>query len=67
MADLRGALSAAAEEAENLQKDLDLARTRISILEEHIEYLENKNNTLNTKLRNVGDLMRQAANIFEEN
>lgn len=78
MADLRGALLAAAEEAEKLQKDLDLERTRISILEEHVEYLETENNTLKTKLRdvrdtlktklrNVGDLMRQAANIFEEN
>lgn len=67
MADLRGALLAAAEEAEKLQKDLDLGRTRISILEEHVEYLENENNILKTKLRNVGDLMRQAANIFEEN
>ena len=67
MADLRGALLAAAEEAEKLQKDLDLERTRISILEEHVAYLETENNNLKTKLRNVGDLMRQAANIFEEN
>jgi septal ring factor EnvC (AmiA/AmiB activator) len=67
MADLRGALLAAADEAEKLQKDLDLQRTKISILEAHVEYLETENNTLRTKLRNVGDLMRQAANIFEEN
>jgi phage shock protein A len=67
MADLRGALLAAAEEAEKLQKDLDLERTRILILDEHVAYLENENNTLKTKLRNVGDLMRQVANIFEEN
>jgi septal ring factor EnvC (AmiA/AmiB activator) len=67
MADLRSALLAAADEAEKLQKDLDLQRTKISILEAHVEYLETENNTLKTKLRNVGDLMRQAANIFEEN
>jgi septal ring factor EnvC (AmiA/AmiB activator) len=67
MADLRSALLVAADEAEKLQKDLDLQRTKISILEAHVEYLETENNTLKTKLRNVGDLMRQAANIFEEN
>lgn len=65
MADLRGALLAAAEEAEKLQKDLELERTRILILDEHVAYLEKENNALKTKFRQAGELMRHLAILFD--
>ena len=66
MADLKGALLAAAEEADRLQKDLDLQCTRIAILENRANYLENENNTLKTKFRKASELMRQLAVLFDK-
>lgn len=67
MIDLRGALLAAAEEAGKMQDELDNQQTRIDMLTSHVDYLEHENTTLKEKLKNVGDLMRQVASIFNEN
>lgn len=80
MPDLRGALLAAAEEAEHMQKEAEESQKRIEYLEvrmveqqskidnleSHIDYVECENNKLRTKLKNVADLMRSAMNIFLE-
>ena len=80
MADLRGALLAAAEEAEHMQKEAEEAQKRIEYLEDrmveqqnkidnlesHIDYIECENNKLRTKLKNAADVMRSAMNIFLE-
>ena len=80
MADLRGALLAAAEEADKMQKEVDAQQARIDYLEvivdeqqnkiynleSHIDFVECENNKLITKLKNAADVMRSAMNIFLE-
>lgn len=80
MADLRGALLAAADEAERIQKEAEESKKRIEYLEvrmveqqnkidnleSHIDYVECENNKLKTKLKNAADIMRSAMNIFLE-
>ncbi len=80
MADLRGALLAAAEEAEHMQQEAEEAQKRIDCLEaltveqqnkinnleSHISYVECENNKLRTKLKNVADFMKSAVNILSE-
>ena len=63
MADLRGALLAAAEEAEKMQIDF---QTQIANLISHIDYIECENNKLRTKINRSADLVRQLANILSE-
>jgi predicted nuclease with TOPRIM domain len=67
MIELRNALLAAAEEAGKMQDELNTQQMRIDELTSHVAYLEHENNNLKEKLKNVGNLMRQAANIFNEN
>lgn len=67
MIELRNALLAAAEEAGKMQDELNTQQMRIDELTSHVAYLEHENNSLKEKLKNVGNLMRQAANIFNEN
>jgi uncharacterized coiled-coil protein SlyX len=80
MADLRGALLAAAEEAEKMQKEAEEYQKRIDYLEvrtveqqntinnleSHIDYIECENNKLRTKLKNVADYMRSIGSILSE-
>ncbi len=64
MADLYGALLAAAEEAKKSQKELE--QTRADLDDAHIRAteLEIKNHKLEEKFKRAGELMAQLANIF---
>ena len=80
MPDLKGALLAAAEEAEKLQLVVDESKNRIdylevrmieqqskiSNLEAYIEHVECENNKLRTKLKNTADCMRSIATILSD-
>lgn len=57
MADLIGALLAAAEEANKLQQE-------ITDLRSHAEYLEGENLELKIKLKNAAEQMMSAINIL---
>jgi hypothetical protein len=63
MADLRGALLAAAEEAEKMQLDF---QNQIDNLISHIDYIECENIKLRTKISRSADLVRQLADILSE-
>jgi len=78
MADLRGALLAAAEEADKMQDQIDanevdlrntqaeLENTRQLLLDTRciVEELYNKNETLKRQLKNTGELMHNMAEIL---
>ena len=80
MADLKGALLAAAAEAEHMQMEAEAAQKRIECLEDrvfeqqnkiynlesHIDFVECENNKLRKKLKDVASLMRSAANILSD-
>jgi uncharacterized coiled-coil protein SlyX len=80
MADLKGALMAAAEEAEKMQQEAEEKQARIEHLEEltakqqnkiydlesHITCIEDEVDTLRRKLKNAADCMRSAASILLE-
>jgi uncharacterized coiled-coil protein SlyX len=80
MADLRGALLAAAEEAEKMQKEAENYQKRVDYLEvrmveqqntinnleSHIDYIECENNKLRIKLKNIADYMRSIGSILSE-
>lgn len=63
MADLKGALLAAAEEAEKMQKDF---QKQIDDLISHIDYIEDENNKLRQKVTRTAELVRQIADILSE-
>ena len=63
MADLRGALMAAAQEAENMQKEL---QTTIECLHSHIDYVERENVKLKNKLVRAAALLNQFAEILTD-
>lgn len=80
MPDLKGALLAAAEEAEKMQKEAEEKQARIEYLEKrtvnqqnkiyelesHITCIEDEVDTLRRKLKNAADCMRSAASILLE-
>jgi uncharacterized coiled-coil protein SlyX len=80
MVDLRGALLAAAEEAEKMQKEAENYQKRVDYLEvrmveqqntinnleSHVDYIECENNKLRTKLKNIADYMRSIGSILSE-
>lgn len=59
MADLRGALLAAADEADKMQKE-------IVQLISHVDVLECENNKLRTKLKNAADCLSSIVNVLSE-
>ena len=61
--DLRGALLAAAEEAEKMQKEIN---DRLDNLESNVRYVEGENERLKKKIKNAADVARQFANILSE-
>ena len=61
--DLRGALLAAAEEAEKMQKEIN---DRLDNLESYVRYVEGENERLKKKIKNAADVARQFANILSE-
>ena len=64
MADLRGALMAAAQEAEKMQEEF---QTEIERLHSHISYVEAENNKLKNKFVKVAALLNQFAEILTDN
>lgn len=64
MADLRGALLAAAQEAEKMQEEF---QTEIDTLHSHIQYVESENAKLKNKLVKAAALLNQFAEILTEN
>ena len=80
MTDLKGALMAAAEEAEKMQQEAEEKQARIEHLEEltakqqgkiheldsHIDYIETEANTLKRKLKDIATYMRSVASILSE-
>jgi uncharacterized membrane protein len=64
MADLRGALMAAAQEAEKMQEEF---QTEIDTLRSHIQYVESENTKLKNKLVKAAALLNQFAEILTEN
>jgi hypothetical protein len=64
MADLRGALMAAAQEAEKMQEEF---QTEIDTLHSHIQYVESENAKLKNKLVKAAALLNQFAEILTEN
>jgi peptidoglycan hydrolase CwlO-like protein len=81
MPDLKGALLAAAEEASKMQDELDSHSVQLQHLMEvvneqdatiknlnsHIDFVEHENTELKNKLRKASNLLRQFADIFDEN
>ena len=63
MADLRGALLAAAEEAGKMQEEF--VQTRDNLIN-HINYVEGENDRLKKKLSNAAELMKQFAEILSD-
>lgn len=59
MADLKGALLAAAEEADKMQQE-------IAQLVSHVEYLDDENNKLKTKLKDAVSCLKTALDILSE-
>jgi uncharacterized coiled-coil protein SlyX len=80
MSDLKGALLAAADEAEKMQLAIDESKKRIDYLEvrmveqqskidnleAYIEHVECENNKLRTKLKNAADYIRSVATILSD-
>ena len=64
MADLRGALMSAAQEAEKMQEEF---QTEIDTLHSHIQYVESENAKLKNKLVKAAALLNQFAEILTEN
>ena len=64
MADLRGALLAAAQEAEKMQEEF---QTEIDTLHSHIQCVECENIKLKNKLVKAAALLSQFAEILTEN
>ena len=63
MADLRGALLAAAEEADKMQKELN---NRLDNLESHVQYIEGENERLKKKIHKAAEFAKQFADILSE-
>ena len=63
MADLRGALLAAAEEAEKLQEENE---NRFNNLEQYIRYVEGENIRLNIKIKKAAEFAKQLADILSD-
>jgi chaperonin cofactor prefoldin len=63
MADLRGALLAAAEEADKLQKEIN---TRLEDLESYVKYVEGENDRLNNKIKKAAEFAKQFAEILSD-
>ena len=63
MADLRGALMAAAQEAEKMQKEF---QTELDALYSHIQYVEGENTKLKNKLVKAAALLNQFAKILTD-
>ena len=63
MADLRGALMAAAQEAAKMQEEF---QTEIDTLHSHIQYVEGENNKLKNKLIKAAALLNQFAEILTD-
>ena len=63
MADLRGALLAAADEAGKMQAEFE--QTRDDLIN-HINFVEGENNRLKDKLNKAADLMKQFAEILSD-
>ena len=61
--DLRGALMAAADEAGKMDAEF---QQRTDDLICHINYVENENTRLKTKLNKAADLMKQFAEILSD-
>lgn len=61
--DLRGALLAAAEEADKMQKEY---QDRFNNLEHYVNYIEGENTRLKEKLNKAADLMKQFAEILSD-
>jgi uncharacterized coiled-coil protein SlyX len=77
MSDLRGALLAAAEEAEKMQKETETRirylediitdqQNKIDNLDSQIVYVETENHKLKTKLKCAAEHMRSVVNILLE-
>lgn len=63
MADLRGALLAAAEEADKMQKE---NQERFNNLEQYTGYLEGENDRLKKKIQKAAEFAKQFADILLE-
>jgi hypothetical protein len=63
MADLSGALRAAAEEAGKMHAEFE--QTRDDLIN-HINYVEGENERLKTKLNKAAELMRQFAELLAD-
>lgn len=63
MADLRGALLAAAEEADKIQQEIN---NRLGNLESYVQYIEGENDRLKKKLQKAAEFAKQFADILLE-
>jgi tetrahydromethanopterin S-methyltransferase subunit G len=63
MADLRGALLAAAEEADKMQKEIN---NRLDNLESYVRYVEGENERLKKKIQKAAEFAKQFADILSE-
>lgn len=63
MADLRGALLAAAEEADKMQHETE---AHINNLNSHINFVEDENNRLKKKLKDVAGALQAVISILSE-
>lgn len=63
MADLRGALLAAAEEADKMQKE---NQERFNNLEQYTSYIEGENDRLKKKIQKAAEFAKQFADILLE-
>lgn len=63
MADLRGALLAAAEEADKMQKEIN---NRLDNLESYVQYVEGENTRLKDKIKKAAEFAKQFADILSE-
>ena len=63
MADLRGALLAAAEEAEKMQQENE---NRFNNLEYYVSYVEGENTRLKDKIKKAAELAKQFAEILSD-
>ena len=61
--DLKGALLAAAEEADKMQKDFE---DKIYGLTQHINYVDSENERLKNKLNKAATVIRQFADLLAE-
>jgi hypothetical protein len=63
MTDLRGALLAAAEEADKMQKETNC---RLNNIESYIQYIEGENERLKKKLKDAAEVIKQFVDILSE-